>query len=502
MCYGKQGLLELGSGASSIGSMIRLSVIRMEQRCVLAIKMSLSLLFGIALLLWGAGAARGQNDDPEKKAISLFEQAQNAHEKEDLDQAIGLYSKAIELMPEFPEAELQRGNAYLSQKKLTDAERSFRKALELRQNWSLAKTSLGSLLVTLRKFEEAEVLLNGALEDDEANPLALSALAELKLALNVSEASLRDLLSRISDLTAKMRPTAGLLSSKAALEQRLGDVPGAKESVARALQIDPQLTSALVIAADIALIEKDIEKADTYVRRIEALSPKSPEVLTLRSRVLYSQGKRAEALALLESIPNPSESVRELIAMAKDGDVADLQGLEAKIRRTPDDVNALSKLCVGFRVSDPARALEYCRRASILEPKEISHAVAFGAALVQAKQYVEAIGLFRKLLTLAPEHVTIHTNLATALFQLKRYDEAKNEFRWLTEHQPASAAAFYFLAITHDHLGEYLDAMATYQKFLRIADPNASKLEIEKVNLRLPALQKLIKDGKGKKAGK
>jgi len=41
--------------------------------------------------------------------------------------------------------------------------------------------------------------------------------------------------------------------------------------------------------------------------------------------------------------------------------------------------------------------------------------------------------------------------------------------------------------------------MANYQSYLRLADPVASKLDIEKINLRLPQLQKLIKEGKGKK---
>ena len=188
-----------------------------------------------------------------------------------------------------------------------------------------------------------------------------------------------------------------------------------------------------------------------------------------------------------------------MIAQVKEGDVFDLAGLEAKVLRTPDDANALAKLCNGFRTNDPAKALEYCRRASIAEPNEISHAIGFGAALVQAKRYDDAVGIFRKLLTLAPEHATIRANLATALFQLKRYPEAKAEFQWLTDKQPTSAVAFYFLGITHDQLGEFLDAMANYQQFLKLADAETSKLEIEKVNLRLPALQKQIKNGKGKK---
>jgi len=44
-----------------------------------------------------------------------------------------------------------------------------------------------------------------------------------------------------------------------------------------------------------------------------------------------------------------------------------------------------------------------------------------------------------------------------------------------------------------------MDAMANYQQFLKIADSNEFKLEIEKVNLRLPVLQKQIKEKKGRK---
>ena len=67
------------------------------------------------------------------------------------------------------------------------------------------------------------------------------------------------------------------------------------------------------------------------------------------------------------------------------------------------------------------------------------------------------------------------------------------------DKQPNLPAAYYFLGITHDELGEYMDAMANYQQFLRLADPAASKLEIEKVNLRLPDAAKTAKGRKGKK---
>ncbi|HLA94836.1 MAG TPA: tetratricopeptide repeat protein, partial [Pyrinomonadaceae bacterium] len=100
------------------------------------------------------------------------------------------------------------------------------------------------------------------------------------------------------------------------------------------------------------------------------------------------------------------------------------------------------------------------------------------------------------ILKVAPDNFTVHTNLAAALFQMKRYAEAKAEYLWLLEKQPDLVIAYYLLGITHDQLGEYLDAMANYQLFLRKADPAKNTLEIEKVNLRIPTLQNLIKKGK------
>lgn len=453
----------------------------------------------IFILVLSAVPALAQSGDVAAQAVSLFQNGQDAHEKGDLAAAVAFYKKAIEVLPEFPEAELQLGSAYSSLGKTAEAESAFRRALSLREDWSLASASLGSLLVTQRKYEEAALILKRSIEIDAMNPLALSAMADLLLDTNANANELRTHLSLMDAFAGKVRPTASLLAAKAAIEEKLGERDLAKKSALRAIEVDPRSRGALSVLTDIALSEKDINKAEGYVLTLEEIAPGAPDTISFRARVLFARGKKADALAALETIKDPSESVKEMIVKIKDGDVADLPGLEAKIRRTPDDVNALAKLCIGYRIPDPAKALEYCRRASMHEPNDVSHAINFGAALVQAKRYEEAVGLFRKLLTIQPDHATARANLATALYQLKLYPEAKIEFRWLTEKQPESAAAYYFLAIIHDHLEEYLDAMANYQQYLKLADPEINKLEIEKVNLRMPALQKQIKGGKGKK---
>jgi tetratricopeptide (TPR) repeat protein len=131
-----------------------------------------------------------------------------------------------------------------------------------------------------------------------------------------------------------------------------------------------------------------------------------------------------------------------------------------------------------------------------VEPANVAHAVGFAAALVQAKQYDPAIGILRKIIELAPENFTAHANLATALFFSKQYAPATLEFRWLIAKQPNTAGAYFFLAIIQDETGLFAGALTNYQQYLRLADPEANRVDIERVNLRLPVVQKLAKEKK------
>ena len=56
-----------------------------------------------------------------------------------------------------------------------------------------------------------------------------------------------------------------------------------------------------------------------------------------------------------------------------------------------------------------------------------------------------------------------------------------------------------FHSTAHDYLGEYPEALASYEKFLAAADAKTNQLEIEKVKLRLPSLRRQIQLGEGAK---
>ncbi len=361
-------------------------------------------------------------------------------------------------------------------------------------------TSLGSLLVQKSQYSEAETLLGKAIELDGQNFPAYAALTELRLKTKAPTAALKDLLARLTDATAKARPPASVWSARAALENALGDRQAAKRSLANALELDPKNIYALSELASIALDDGDVVKADEATGQLEKIDPALDTTRLLRARVLAAGGKTEQASKLLETINPETTGFAEFKAAI---DVAASENgpeLEKLLESNPKNASVLGRLCKLYRIDDPAKALDYCHRANEADPTNIDHAIGYGAALVQAHQFEQAVSLFNRLIAVAPDNSTAHANLAAALFELKRYAEAKTQYEWLIARQPDLAVAYYLLGITHDQLTEYLDALANYQQFLRLANPDKNQLEIEKVNLRLPILQRQIKSGKGKKS--
>lgn len=437
-------------------------------------------------------AAIGQDvpDDP----VAIFNRAQDLQEKGDLAGAIKLYDQALKIIPEFPEAIYQRGMAELALGNQAEGETSLRKAVELRPDWSLALSSLGSLLVSQNKYDEAGRVLNKAIELDAQNFPALAAMTELRLKTKASTIVLKDLLGKMIAVTAKAKPPTSAWVARAALQQALGLTNDARFSINRALSSEPANRAALIQSAEIALTAGDSQRADADTKQLEKTAPNHENVMLLRAKILLTAGRTKDALEILgNSKLTESQEAADLRKMIEANESVSAADLEKQLASEVNNAQLLGRLCKVYRRDDPLKSLDYCRRASEAEPTNINHAVGFAAALVQAKQFGSAVDLLKKLVAVVPDNSSVRANLGAALFQLKRYPEAKAEFEWLTDAQPNSAGAYLFLAISHDRLGEYMDAMAHYQQYLKLADASENKLDIDKVNLRLPELQKLIK---------
>ena len=436
-------------------------------------------------------------DDP----VSLYNKGQDAHERGDFAIAVEFYDKALKISPEFPEAEFQKGSAFVSLKKFDDAEKSFRRAVELRPDWNLPLANLGEILLKKNNFVEAEKVLSKAISLDSLNFPALVSLTELRLKTKSTPEVLKDLLAKLVNLTSKQRPTAMIWASRGAIERELGDRVSAKTSLDNALAKDPNNQFALNERIRLALSDSDFSRALEDAKTLVQISSSNENKLFL-ANVYAETGNNADALKVLETLAADDKNVLKLKNAILAVSSENITELEKSLESDAKNVAVLGRLCSLTRTVNPLKSMEYCKRALDVEPNNIKHAVGFAAALVQAKQYENAIAILRRILNVAPDNYTAHANLALSLFELKRYEEAKTEYLWLSETKPNIAVTYFFLAICYDNLREYIDSMVNYQKFLQLADAKTNQLEIDKVNLRLPILQRQIKNGDVKIKGK
>src|SRR5215510_636655 len=452
----------------------------------------------------GEDPANGENDP-----IKLFERGQDAHAKGDTRLAIQLYEAAIKLRPEFPEAEFQRAMALLAASREPEALQGFNRAVALRPDWAMAYSKFGTALETSRTFDrDAEPILRRAIELEPQNLQSIVALAFIRQRSGDSKEALT-LLRRATELKDA---TAQTWQQRAVIEVSAGDNKAALSSIAVAIQLSPQDPSLLSYRAKLLLSMKDTAGALADLDKAKnALALKTPNdkqvgVIFEVAQLYAAAGKPEETLRLIDALDEKARTLpmfvqlrAEITADTGSNTPEERAVLEDLLKGDPQNASLLASLGSSYRRVDPAKSRDYYYRALQLDPKNGKYAVGYGAALVQARQFAEAEKILRQVISANPDNYTAHANLALALFEMKRFADALPEYEWLVAAKPELAVTYFFIAIAHDNLGEYQQAMDGYQKFLSRADPVNNKLEIEKVNLRLPTLREQIKRGEGEK---
>ncbi|MBC8030352.1 MAG: tetratricopeptide repeat protein [Pyrinomonadaceae bacterium] len=456
--------------------------------------------------------ARAQSEDAFSDSaadpVKLFERGQNAHARGDLAKALELYEEAIKLRPDFPEAEFQRGSVLASLGRSAESEQSLRRVIELRKDWPLPYTVLGTLLVRLNRDAEAELQLRQAIKLDSQNSLALRVLADVRLRAGDAKEALQLATRATNDQEAPL--ATWLLRAQA--ERRTGNRVGALVSLDHVLKIEPLNLFALLERAEIRIAGGDIDRALADLKSAEALI-NDDKAIASRVAAAYQLAGRpeearriAQAAGLLSPEPNSPAgemkvigSPEEIEAANSDDPLVARAALEKLLKKNPDNPMLLARLGDSYRTADPTRALEFYRRATLLQPANADYATGYSSALVQARRFPEAVGILRRVIKFAPDNYAAHANLATALYRLKQFPEALVEYQWLLRAKPDLTVAHYFIATAHDYLGEYEPALTAYELFLAGADAKTNQLEIDKVRLRLPTLRRQIKLGQSAK---
>jgi tetratricopeptide (TPR) repeat protein len=465
-------------------------------------------LIGLIVVLWSIGSslpiATAQTtgvdqDDP----VKLFERGQDAHAKSDFKTAIEFYDAAIRLKPEFPEAEFQRALALLFSNHKDDALKGFDRVVELRPDWAFAYARFGSQLSGyLNDDKNGEPILRKAVELDPDNEEALVALADLR----ARAGDRNEALLLVRRASSSKQATASTWRKRAIIEIGAGDRVAALASLDRALTLEPNNLGAIDQRAKLLLEVGDKARALDDLHALEKAGHGTDLPGAFELAQMYERaGRNEDALRILDALTEKDRQVPEVVALRAeltggDGSTAEERAaLEKLLEREPKNATLLARLGAAYRRIDPLKSQDFYYRASQLEPNNAKFAIGYAAALIQSRRFPEAITILRRVISRAPDEYTAHTNLALALFESKDFRGAILEYEWIGNARPDVVVTYFFLAIAHDNLQEYPEALAAYEKFLARANPASNQLEIDKVNLRLPVLRDQIKRGQGKR---
>lgn len=457
-----------------------------------------------------------QTDDPtdgETDPVKLFERGQNAHARGDIARALALYEGALKLRPEFPEAEYQRGVALVALDRSTEAEKAFVRAIDLRKDWSLPVSALGNLLARSTRDKEAEPILRRALKLGARDSLTLDSLSAVRARAGDKDEALT--LARTA--TENDNPSASAWTWRGAMERAAGNNEAALISLNRSLQIDPNYLGALKERAELRLAAADYQSAIADLKSALSIKPGDKEISLRLAHIYELSNKPDEAQRIYESIGyqkaagesperigaiNVTGTAEDIAAANSDDPKTAQPAIERLITANPKSAKLFARLGEVTRRSDPQKSAEAYRRANEIDPANPKYATGYAAALVQLRLFAQAETVLRRVIAVAPNEYAAHANLALSLYELKRYAEALPEYEWLAATRPEIAATYFFIATAHDNLGEYQQALDAYEKYLSRADATNNKLDIEKVNLRLPRLREQISRGQGAKRKK
>jgi tetratricopeptide (TPR) repeat protein len=465
----------------------------------------------------------GQNRpvDPATRVAELFDAGQSAHERGELEKAVGLYAEALRLDPLFWQAEYQRSLAMRSLGRLNEARHGLRRTIEQLSDFEGVEE--GRMMLWRARLGLAEVEASiGDLAAAEKSYIELTRMAVGRQGLSVgwqagqAEVSLK--LGKLPEaLTAVEAAINGgdnrpaTMALRGVILIRLGRVSEGEKWLGESLGRDPANIFALQQRAEMMLNRRDFKAGIADLRELLRLNPQ--EGARIRPRLAWALAQNrenAEALRLYREIlqTDPANNeVRQAVAAltieaGESGEA--VQQLDELIKAEPERADLRAQMGELLIRSQPEKALEQYLMAARLEPARISHRIGVGSALVRLRRMAEAVGVLRTALAMnPPDEVAYyaHTNLGTALYELNDFAAAIPEFLWILEHQTDEKRipiTLYFLAICLDRTGEYEEAFKIYQEFLNKAT-NVNQLEIDKVKLRLPIIQKQIREGKGRR---
>ncbi|MEM4251810.1 MAG: tetratricopeptide repeat protein, partial [Candidatus Bathyarchaeia archaeon] len=221
----------------------------------------------------------------------------------------------------------------------------------------------------------------------------------------------------------------------------------------------------------------------------------------LLAEALLGAGRAEEARKLLEVLstsndPTVRKHLPELL-LATGQQEAALAELERTLVADSQNTELMARFAELLTPSDPIRAIDYWKQV-LSKVERAEYITGYASALLKAARFEEAVREYQRSLRLQDSYEA-HAGLGLALFKLEQFAPAAEQFIVVMRKRPEVAINYYFLGICFDRMGDLVQAEKAYVYFKQVADPDLNRLEIEKVDLRLPILRRQLEKGKKKR---
>jgi tetratricopeptide (TPR) repeat protein len=381
-----------------------------------------------------------QQDPHEPDALNLL--GVILQERGDLNEAIALITRALDIVPDFPEALVNLARARRVAGAPAAAAEAARQAIALDPEVPEGHLQLGRALLDLGDDAGAVSALRRATTLAPQSMDALLQLGAAQLRSNKHEAA-------ATTLTAALVLDPNRTDARIGLARTLTDIARARS------------------------VAGEAEAAVTAARRAVELDPGSPDAHVQLGFALLALRDDAEAIGVLRRATTMApDSLETHVALAtalgrqKDHESA-IEAWEAALTLKPDDPDLLIDFAVSLgELERFDEALAAFRQADALRPAHprIQHGIAL--CLVNTDRVTAAADVCRQALEIAPDMAALWTLLANCEANLGQFDAAANHYRRSLALAPQAADVLHDLIA----VGERFDDTAKAEAQKRLAD--------------------------------
>jgi tetratricopeptide (TPR) repeat protein len=213
---------------------------------------------------------------------------------------------------------------------------------------------------------------------------------------------------------------------------------GQSETVTRAIEqyreiykLDPTDTESALWLARLYRLRNDHDKAEEVLRAILKNDPDNEAGIEQLTQLLLDEGKSAEAVTLLEGVTahSPSATLLDLLGDAY------------------------------TQSHDLTKAEEAYRKATEIDPSELSHQRGLGQTLMEEEKYSDALVVYQKLADMMPDDADVYLRISQIYRALGQLDKAEENLVRARQYAPGSLEVMYNEAKLYESQGRFDDAI-------------------------------------------